>query len=100
MCYFVHKVIEIYFVKGANEMSENSFGQIVKRERKKMKMSLAKVAEAVTNIDNNHKINPSYINRLEKGEQSNPSFLIVAMLSTVLDLDMREAFRAFGFEQL
>lgn len=100
MCYFVDKVIEIYFAKGANEMSENSFGQIVKRERKKMKMSLAKVAEAVTNIDNDHKINPSYINRLEKGEQSNPSFIIVAMLSTVLDLDMREVFRTFGFEKL
>lgn len=81
-------------------MSENSFGEIVKRERKKMKLSLAKVADAVTNIDNDHKINPSYINRLEKGEQSNPSFIIVAMLSTVLNLDMREVFRSFGFEQL
>lgn len=81
-------------------MAENSFGEIVKRERKQMEMSLAKVAEAVTNIDNDHKINPSYINRLEKGEQSNPSFVIVALLSTVLGLDMREVFRSFGFEHL
>lgn len=81
-------------------MVENHFGKIVKRERKKMKLSLAKVADAVTNIDNNYKINPSYINRLEKGEQSNPSFVIVALLSTVLHLDMREVFKAFGFQQL
>ncbi|WP_430789106.1 helix-turn-helix domain-containing protein [Virgibacillus flavescens] len=81
-------------------MAENSFGEIVKRERKKKGMSLAKVAEAVTNIDDDHKINPSYINRLEKGKQSNPSFIIVAMLSSVLGLDMREVFKAFGFEQL
>lgn len=81
-------------------MAENSFGEIVKRERKRKELSLAKVAEAVTGIDDNHKITPSYINRLEKGEKSNPSFVNVVMLSRVLDLDMKEVFKSFGFEQL
>ncbi|MFB1082487.1 helix-turn-helix domain-containing protein [Jeotgalibacillus sp. JSM ZJ347] len=81
-------------------MKSNSFGEIVKRERLKQGMSLKKLSEAVMPFNNGEQINPSYIFRIENKEQINPSFTIVAILSSVLNLDMREVFRAYGFEQL
>ncbi|WP_170211371.1 helix-turn-helix domain-containing protein [Robertmurraya siralis] len=73
---------------------ENTFGLIVQRERNKQGLSLAKLSSLL-----NNEIDPSYINRLEK-EQKNPSFKVVCLLTTALNLDVREVFRAFGFENL
>lgn len=73
---------------------ENTFGLIVQRERNRQGLSLAKLSSLL-----NNEIDPSYINRLEK-EQKNPSFKVVCLLTTALKLDVREVFRAFGFENL
>lgn len=73
---------------------ENTFGLIVQRERNKQGLSLAKLSSLL-----NNEIDPSYINRLEK-EQKNPSFKVVCLLTSALKLDIREVFRAFGFENL
>lgn len=73
---------------------ENTFGLIVQRERNKQGLSLAKLSSLL-----NNEIDPSYINRLEK-EQKNPSFKVVCLLTSALNLDIREVFRAFGFENL
>ncbi|SOC24527.1 helix-turn-helix protein [Ureibacillus xyleni] len=75
-------------------MMENTFGLIVQRERNKQGLSLAKLSSLL-----NNEIDPSYINRLEK-EQKNPSFKVVCLLTSALKLDIREVFRAFGFENL
>lgn len=78
-------------------MDENSFdfGSIVKRERQLQEISLKKLSENLGG-----EINPSYINRLETGKQTNPSFQVVVNLCRELNLDMREVFRTFGFESL
>lgn len=73
---------------------ENTFGLIVQRERNRQGLSLAKLSSLL-----NNEIDPSYINRLEK-EQKNPSFKVVCLLTSALKLDIREVFRAFGFENL
>lgn len=70
---------------------DNTFGSIVQRERNKKDLSLAKLANMLE-----EKIDPSYINRLEKNEKVNPSFKIVLALTEKLDLDLREVFRSFG----
>lgn len=77
-------------------MSDNTFGAIVKRERERQGLSLAKLAKERLNGE----VNASYINRLETGEKHSPSFQIVALLSKALDLDIREVFKSFGFEAL
>lgn len=74
-------------------MVENTFGDLVKRERSYQKKSLAKLSEELDGA-----IDPSYINRLEKGEKDNPGFKIVLLLSKVLNLDMREVYQAFQYE--
>lgn len=73
---------------------ENTFGLIVQRERNRQGLSLARLSSLL-----NNEIDPSYINRLEK-EQKNPSFKVVCLLTSALNLDVREVFRAFGFENL
>lgn len=73
---------------------ENTFGLIVQRERNRQGLSLAKLSSLL-----NNEIDPSYINRLEK-EQKNPSFKVVCLLTSALNLDVREVFRSFGFAHL
>ncbi|WP_035668105.1 helix-turn-helix domain-containing protein, partial [Halalkalibacter akibai] len=73
----------------------NTFGELVKRERKQKEISLAKLSQLM-----NDEINPSYINRLEKGEKENPGFRIVLGLCKALNLNMKEVYRSFGFESL
>ncbi|MFD1203628.1 helix-turn-helix domain-containing protein [Sporosarcina contaminans] len=73
---------------------ENTFGLIVQRERNRQGLSLAKLSSLL-----NNEIDPSYINRLEK-EQKNPSFKVVCLLTSALNLDVREVFRSFGFDHL
>lgn len=73
---------------------ENTFGVIVQRERNRQGLSLAKLSSLL-----NNEIDPSYINRLEK-EQKNPSFKVVCLLTSALNLDVREVFRSFGFDHL
>lgn len=73
----------------------NTFGELVKRERKQKEISLAKLSQLM-----NDEINPSYINRLEKGEKENPGFRIVLGLCKALNLNMIEVYRSFGFESL
>ncbi|WP_026673978.1 helix-turn-helix domain-containing protein [Alkalihalobacterium bogoriense] len=74
---------------------ENTFGQILKRERNKQGLSLVKLSSKINNA-----INASYINRLETGDQQNPGFTVVCMLCSALNIDMREVFRAFNYESL
>lgn len=76
-------------------METITFGDIVHRERNKKDLSLAKLANMLE-----EKIDPSYINRLEKNEKVNPSFKIVSALTKELDLDLREVFKSFGFGAL
>jgi transcriptional regulator with XRE-family HTH domain len=79
-------------------MMEASFGEIVRREREGKNWSLAELSERLNELG--EFITPSYINRLENKKQSNPSFKVVAALSRALNLDIREVFRAFGYESL
>jgi transcriptional regulator with XRE-family HTH domain len=83
-------------LKEGQQLIHNTFGAIVRREREKQGLSLAKLAKERLE----GAVNASYINRLETGEKHSPSFQIVALLSQALDLDMREVFRAFEFEDL
>lgn len=76
-------------------MSQNTFGDLVKRERSKQEISLAKLAEQMGG-----EINPSYINRLEKGEKENPGFRVVLGLCKALNLNISEVFQSFGFGSL
>lgn len=78
---------------------EIEFGHIIKRERQKMGLSLAKLSQKIFK-ELDVSLNASYINRLESGEQQNPSFAIVCALSSALNLDINEVFRAFHYENL
>lgn len=78
---------------------ENTFGHIIKRERQNKGLSLAKLSKVIFK-ELGVSLNASYINRLESGEQQNPSFTIVCALSSALDLDINEVFRAFHYENL
>lgn len=78
---------------------EIEFGHIIKRERQKMGLSLAKLSQKIYK-ELDVSLNASYINRLESGEQQNPSFAIVCALSSALNLDINEVFRAFHYENL
>ncbi|WP_026673771.1 helix-turn-helix domain-containing protein [Alkalihalobacterium bogoriense] len=78
---------------------ENEFGLIIKRERNNQGLSLAKLSKVIFN-ELGVSLNASYINRLESGEQQNPSFAIVCALSSALNLDINEVFRAFNYENL
>lgn len=74
---------------------EDNFGEIIKRERNRQELSLSKLSEKLGGL-----ITPSYINRLEAGEKTNPSFIFVCSLATALSLDLREIMKVFGFEHL
>ena len=84
--------------KEEDKMS-NEFGLILKRERQNKGLSLAKLSQVILK-ELNVSLNASYINRLESGEQQNPSFTIVCALCSALDLDINEIFRAFNYENL
>ncbi|MFE8698282.1 helix-turn-helix domain-containing protein [Cytobacillus sp. FJAT-53684] len=78
-------------------MSENKFGfgLIVKRSRTEQNLTLSELSEKTNGL-----ITASYINRLENGQKTKPSFDVVAELSKALNLDMREVFLSFGYESL
>lgn len=78
--------------------AENKFGAVIKRERIKQELSLAKLADNLGVLGK--RINPSYINRLEAGDTENPSFVVVCYLATALNIDIREVFNVFGFDHL
>ncbi|GIP52951.1 helix-turn-helix domain-containing protein [Paenibacillus vini] len=78
--------------------ADNKFGTIIKRERMKQELSLAKLADNLGGLGK--RINPSYINRLEAGDTENPSFVVVCYLATALNIDIREVFNVFGFDHL
>ena len=74
---------------------EFEFGRLVKRARTEKDLTLQELSEKTKG-----EITASYINRLETGKKSNPSFDVVAELCKALDLDMREVFQSFGFGAL
>lgn len=79
---------------GMNENTSNeAFGAILLRERKKQKMSLATLASKIDKT-------ASYLNRLERGESLNPTFEVVCSLISNLSLDVREVFKSFGLENI
>lgn len=74
---------------------EFEFGRLVKRSRTEQNLTLQELSEKT-----NGEITASYINRLETGKKSNPSFDVVAELCKALNLDVREVFQSFGFGAL
>lgn len=77
------------------------FGEILRRERKKMNKTLNTMAEFLSEeVENDATITPSYLNRLETGDRDNPSFKLVCSIASKLGLDLNEVFKAFGFESL
>lgn len=74
---------------------EFEFGSLVKRTRAEQSLTLQGLSDKTSG-----EITASYINRLETGKKSNPSFDVVAELCKALDLDIREVFQSFGFEAL
>lgn len=78
-----------------------SFGEIIRRERKKMGMTLNAMSEFLgENADGDASIAPSYLNRLETGDRDNPTFKLVCGIVSKLGLDLNEVFKAFGYENL
>lgn len=83
-----------------NEVKDN-FGAILARERKKENKSLKDLAEILgRNQEGKYNITASYLNRLEKGEKENPSFWMVCLMIDRLNLNVREVFKSFGFENV
>lgn len=79
----------------------SKFGDILYRERTKLNMSLQSLSEFIgTDSDGKFLLSPSYLNRLEKKETKNPSFINVCLLTRKLKLDLNEVFDSFGFKDL
>lgn len=74
------------------EARENTFGDLVLRERKNKDWTLRDISE-VTGIE------ASYINRLEKGSRSNPGFITVAKLVNTLELSQIEVLNSFNLDK-
>ncbi|MDR4887974.1 helix-turn-helix domain-containing protein [Fredinandcohnia sp. QZ13] len=74
-------------------LQQFTFGEIIKKEREKQKLSLRELAE-MSNIE------ASYINRLEKGNRDNPGFSTVCALAKALKLNGDEIVRSFGYDHL
>jgi len=74
-------------------LQQLSFGEIIKREREKIGLSLRELAE-MSNIE------ASYISRLEKGNRENPGFPTVCALAKALNLNGEEVLKSFGYDQL
>jgi transcriptional regulator with XRE-family HTH domain len=75
-------------------MNENEFGfgLIVKRSRTEQNFTLSELSEKTNGV-----ITASYINRLENGQKTKPSFDVVAELCKVLNLDIREVISSLGY---
>jgi transcriptional regulator with XRE-family HTH domain len=78
-------------------MNENefAFGLIVKRSRTEQNLTLSELSEKTNGV-----ITASYINRLENGQKTKPSFDVVAELCKALNLNIREVFRSLGYGSL
>jgi len=71
------------------------FGELILQARTRSEYSLQTLSDLVGG-----KITPSYINRLEKGEKSNPAFIVVCLLVQALDLDFYEVLGSFGYKDI
>lgn len=72
--------------------SNLKFGDLVYLARKKKGYTLQEVSEL-----SNGFLSPSYINRLEKKDKENPAFAVVCELCHILDINLIEVIRSFGY---
>lgn len=70
-----------------------SFGDLIKRKREHKQLS-------INALSKNAGVDPSYIMRLEKGTNKQPSFVIAMKLAKELDISLKEISDAFGVEAL
>ncbi|WP_400244964.1 multiprotein-bridging factor 1 family protein [Niallia sp. JL1B1071] len=76
-------------------MEENKvprFGQLILKKRKSKDWSLAKLANESEKYG--HRLSESYLNRLERGERTEPSISVVMVLIQVLGLSLKEVFES------
>ncbi|AGX43912.1 helix-turn-helix domain-containing protein [Clostridium saccharobutylicum] len=79
--------------------SDLTFGAILSRKRKELKLSFKELEEKLAEDDpENPVITASYLNRIENGKMDNPSFKIVCFLVEKLNLDLNEVMKSFGFK--
>ncbi|MBD7937603.1 helix-turn-helix transcriptional regulator [Cytobacillus sp. Sa5YUA1] len=76
-------------------MEENKvpgFGQLILKKRKSKDWSLATLANESEKYG--HRLSESYLNRLERGERTEPSINIVMVLIQALGLSLKEVFES------
>ena len=77
------------------KVEKESFGELIKRNRKSKKFTLQRVSDRTRGY-----VSPSYVSRLEKSEKESPAFSVVCEITNALEMDLEDVFRSFGYEEL